>query len=101
MHDAGRHAFGETRTGVAADQHCGELVHARRVVTGVSVDFDFHRRIHAGGDVVRAIRIEHAHLFRRAQSAVQELVEFAQRLLREVEADDVCRCLGLRYTRHT
>ena len=96
MHDAGRHPFGEAWTSVAADKHRGVLVHARRVVTGVPVDFDFHRRIHTGGDVVRAIRIEHAHLFRRAQSTVQELVELAQRLLRQIEGDDFRRCRCLR-----
>ena len=62
------------------------------VQRGMAVDFDMHRRIHSGGDVVRAIRIEHAHRLGRPQITMQKPVELAQRLRRQIEGHRFGRC---------
>jgi hypothetical protein len=72
------------------------LIHARRVVPGVAIDFDFHLRIHARGNVVSAVRVEHKHFFGRAKSVVEVLIELTQRLPGQIEGNgrsDGARCL--------
>ena len=45
--------------GVAVHAHGGVLVHAGAVVAGVALDLDLDRRVDAGGERVRAARVEH------------------------------------------
>src|SRR5882672_5822013 len=79
------------------------LVHSRRVIAGMAVHLDLHRRIHAYRDVVRAVRVEHAYLLHAGtQVMVEKAIQLPQRLPGEIEGDGVGRSpRRRRYARHT
>ena len=79
-------------THVAVDAHMRVLVHARRVVAGVSLDLDLEGRVDTNRDSVCAIWVDDAPAQRTPSgTVVQPLVEFAERRRCEVDNLNVRR----------
>src|SRR5688572_6875305 len=71
---ARHHVFRHARPRIPVHYDRGELIHAGRVIPGVTEDIDAHRCVEPDGQAVRTIRILDAHLRDAREIAVQELV---------------------------